>query len=300
MKDMRYLKGGETLGIVAPGFAVKKKKVQQGIAYLKSLGFNIAIGRSVFKKYRYFAGKDDARTEDLNHMLEDPEVRCIIFARGGFGTSRIIDQMNFEALRKDPKLLVGYSDLTSLFLTVNSKLGIPCLYGPVAAELGSRQRFNERSFLASLHGKKHSVRLSKRQIINAGTVTAKIGGGCLTLISTLIGTSYDPDFRGKVLFLEEVGEEPYRIDRLLNHLSMAGKFEGVKGVIIGKFVGCTASRSTPGRRSLREIAKEYFGQMDIPVLYNFPAGHCERKVTIPLGGDVKIDTDAGYVELKGT
>ncbi len=296
---MRYIKGGETIGIVAPGFAVRKKKVQKGIAYLRSRGFNVVIGQSVFKRYRYFAGSDDARVEDLNRMLEDPSVRCILFARGGFGTSKILDRMNFEALQKDPKLLVGYSDLTALFLAVTAKVGIPCLYGPVASELGDRRRFDEHSFLSSLQGKSFSVKLSERQVMNRGKVVGRIEGGCLTLITTLIGTLYDADFRGKVLFIEEIGEEPYRVDRLLNHLSMAGKFEEVKGVIIGKFVECTPSKKTPGKRSLREIAREYLGHMDIPVLYDFPAGHCARKLTLPLGGEVKIDTDAGFVELRG-
>jgi muramoyltetrapeptide carboxypeptidase len=297
--NMKYLKGGERIGIVAPGFAVKREAIIRGASYLTSKGFQVKIGRSVFRKQGYFAGKDEERAADLNAMIRDPAVRCIVFARGGFGTSKILRKVDFDALRGDPKLLVGYSDITALFLAVNRNLGFPVFYAPVAAELGVRRLFDENSLWASLSGRRHRVSIARNQVMNDGMSEAIMEGGCLTMISTVVGSSFEPDFTGKILFWEEVGEEPYRIDRMLNHLKMAGKLDRLKGVIVGKLVKCDASKKTPGKRPVKEIIEEYFGDQDIPVIYDFPAGHCERKITIPLGGQVMIDTKAGIVEFKG-
>ena len=251
------------------------------------------------KKHGYFSGSDEERVTDLNHMIEDPEIRCIIFARGGFGTSKIVHKVNYEALRRDSKPLIGYSDLTALFLAVNKMLDLPVFYGPMAAELGNRRCFDERSLWASLSGDGHRVKISRAMVLKEGKAEGRLEGGCLTLISTMVGSMYEPDFRGKILFWEEVGEEPYRIERMLNHLKMAGKLECLKGVIAGKLIKCTSSKKTPGKRSLKGIIEEYFGEQEIPVIYDFPAGHCNDKVTIPLGGRVRIDTKEGFIEFMG-
>ncbi|MEW5806315.1 MAG: LD-carboxypeptidase [Acidobacteriota bacterium] len=298
MMRIRFLKGGEKIGIVAPGFAVKRQHVLRGAAYLKRKGFNVIFGKSIFRKSGYFAGSDEERACDLNAMIEDREVRAIVFARGGFGTSRILNRINFDALRKDPKILLGYSDLTSLFLTVRKIVDIPVFYGPVAVELRNLKCYDEKSLWALLLGKSFRIKIGKRQVLVEGRSEAVAEGGCLTLIANLLGTPFEPDFSGKILFWEEMGEEAYRIDRLLSHLSMARKLEKLRGVIVGRLVGCVESRLSPGKRSIKEILEEYFGNRGIPVLYNFPAGHCLKKVTIPLGIKMTIDTERYSVEFK--
>ncbi len=297
---MRFkdLKKGDKIGIVATGFAVDRKKVLAGISYIQSMGFQTVLGRSLFKRFGYFAGSEKERSSDLNRMMEDSEVRAIFFARGGFGTAKIIKSLHLESLRHDPKPLVGYSDLTALFLTVNKLLKMPVLYGPVVSELGTKQSFDSHSLWSLLNGKSFRIKMARTDwCINEGEAEGEISGGCITLISTLIGTNYEPNFQNKILFMEEVGEELYRIERMLHHLKMAGKLTGLKGLIMGKLTKCSPVIKVPSRRSLKEIILEYLGGQNIPIIFHFPAGHCRNKITLPLGGRVKINTKKNYLEF---
>jgi muramoyltetrapeptide carboxypeptidase len=206
---------------------------------------------------------------------------------------------NFDALRKDPKPLIGYSDLTALFLAITTLLKIPVFYGPVVAELGSSRAFHGHSLWRLLKGEKFRIKISsKKWILQEGRAEGRIIGGCLTLISNLLGTEFEPDFQNKILFLEEVGEEVYRIERLLNHLRMTGKFQKLKGVIVGEFIKCPLGVNAPGRRGVKEIIEEYFGGYHIPILFHFPAGHCRNKITVPLGGRAAINTKKQFIEFQ--
>lgn len=297
---MRFqkLRRGDKVGIVATGFVPDKKKVLGGISYIQSMGFQVVLGPSLFKRSGYFAASEEERASDLNRMIENSRIRAIFFARGGFGTSKIIDSFHFEALRKDPKPLVGYSDLTALFLAVNKRLKIPVFYGPVVAELGTRHAFDPHSLWALLNGE--SIRINmvgKKWCLSEGEAKGDIDGGCLTLITTLIGTDYEPDFQNKILFFEDVGEELYRIERLLNHLKMAGKLRKLKGVIVGKLMKCPPAINAPGKRSVKSIIMEYLGHRKIPIIHHFPSGHCRKKITLPLGGKVHIHTKKNFIEF---
>lgn len=293
------LRKGDKIGVVATGFAVDKRKVLLGLSYLQSKGYRVVLGRSLFKRSGYFAGSEKDRSEDLNRMVEDPEIRAVFFARGGFGTSKILNSFHFHALRRDPKPLIGYSDLTSLFLAITALLKIPVFYGPVVAELGSRRAFNSSSLWTLLKGDAFRIPIpSKKWILKGGIAEGRIIGGCLTLISNLLGTEFEPNFHNKILFLEEVGEEVYRIERLFNHLKMTGKFQKLKGLIVGEFIRCPQGVNAPGRRGVKEIIEEYFGSHNIPILFHFPAGHCRNKITIPLGGQTVINTRKLFIEFR--
>ncbi len=296
---VRTLQKGDKIGVVATGFAVDKRKISLGLSYLRSKGCRVVLGRALFKRSGYFAGNERDRADDLNRMIEDPDIRAIFFARGGFGTSKILDSFHFAALKRDPKPLIGYSDITALFLAINRLLKMPVFYGPVVTELGSSRAFNANSLWTLLRGEKFKIKIStEKWIIKDGKAEGRIVGGCLTLISNLLGTGFEPNFQNKILFLEEVGEEVYRIERLLNHIKMAGKFHKLRGVIVGEFIKCPQGVNAPGRRGAKEIIEEYFGSYNIPIIFHFPAGHCRSKVTLPLGGHAVINTRKKFIEFQ--
>jgi muramoyltetrapeptide carboxypeptidase len=292
------LQKGDVVGVVAPGFAVRKAALEAGCRRLRGMGFRVVAGRHVLACSGYFAGEDAARAEDLRRMIADPEVRAIWFARGGFGTARILERVNWRSLKRRPTLLIGYSDLTALFSAAIRRAGQLCLHGPVVTELGRRGAYHGPSLRRLLRGEEVVWRLRRRQVIAGGRARGRLLGGNLTVLAHLQGTRFTVDPRGGILFLEEVGEESYRIDRALTHLRMAGAFRDLAGVLIGRSSVPPCRRRFPPDRSLREVLEEFFVPLGVPVVTDLPAGHVPGKWTLPLGGTAEIDTAAGEVRFR--
>lgn len=263
---------------------------------LRRMGFDVVVGRSVLARDGYLAGADPARAADLAAMIDAPHVRAIWFARGGYGTARILGRVPWRRLARRPKLLIGYSDLTGLLCAAVERARVPCLHGPVVTELGDREAFHGPSLRALLAGREIEMRFGSREILAPGRASGALVGGNLTVLTSLWGTRYQPDLRDKILLLEEVGEEAYRLDRLLTQLRLAGAFERVAGVILGAF-DARARRRFPPARALGEILLENFLPLGVPVVVGLPLGHRRGKWTVPLGGTVRLDTARGRVRF---
>jgi muramoyltetrapeptide carboxypeptidase len=281
--------------VVATGFAVRPRELARGIATIESLGYAVRVGEHALERDGYLAGGDDARSEDLRAALADGEARAIWFARGGYGTARLLDRVSWKRLARAPKLLVGYSDLTALFAPA-VEAGARCLYGPVVAELGRAGAWDRRSLCELLAGRPLRFRVRASDVVVPGRAAGTLVGGNLTVLTHLCGTPWAPRLDGRILFLEEVGEEAYRIDRMLTQLRSARVFHGLRGVLLGAFEVPRRRRFPPDRAWIASI-RETFEPLGIPVIAGIPAGHLPAKRTLPLGGRALLDSVAREVRL---
>jgi len=285
------------VGVVAPGFAAPPRALARGVAVLTEMGYSVVLGRSALARDGYFAGDDAARANDLNSMLADPAVRGVWFARGGYGTARLLDLVDWSAARRDPKVLVGYSDATALFAVAAHRTRALCLYGPVVTEMGSPAAYHAPSLAKMLAGGTIDVRFPARAVLRGGHAQGRLLGGNLTVLAHLLGTKHAPDFRGAVLLLEDAGESVYRLDRLLQHLRMSGALDRIAAVVFGSFEPEPARREFPPDRPLLELVREVFLPLGVPVVVGIPAGHLPGKWTLPIGGFARLDTSARRLAL---
>jgi muramoyltetrapeptide carboxypeptidase len=286
---------GATVGVVATGFAVRRDDLASGVRALERLGYRPRLGEHVLAREGYLAGTDEQRVEDLNRMLRDPGVAAVWFARGGYGTARLLDRIDWRALRRAPKPLLGYSDLTALFARA-SAIGAPCIHAPVVTELGDPGAYHAPSLRALLRGERVTVRFRRGQVLRAGRARGRLVGGNLAVLASLLGTRHAADLRDAVLFLEEAGEETYRIDRLLTQLRATRRLDRLRGVLLGAFVVSPRSKFPPDRDPAAVLA-ETFAPLGVPVVTGLPVGHVRRKRSLPLGAVAAIDTAARRVAL---
>lgn len=290
-----------TIGIVSPASRPLDEAVyRQGIRYLKNSGYNVIESNHVLDQYGYLAGDDLDRANDVNKMFCDPAIDAIICSRGGYGTPRIIDQIDFEAIRRTPKIFVGYSDITSLHLAIWQQTGLITFSGAmVAVEMGKGiAPFTEQGFWRALTSIESIGLLSNPpdiplRVFKPGTAEGKLLGGCLSLINVLLGTTYCPDFKDAILFIEDIDEEPYRVDRYLAQLKLAGILTEVAGIVVGQFIDCNPKDPEKPSLDLEEIFRDYFSPLNIPIITNFAYGHGTVKHTIPVGVQAILDTDRG-------
>ena len=293
------LKPGARIGVVAPAGPIRPDLLRQGLAYLSRRGYRVVAGRHLGARHGYLAGSDAQRAADLNRAMADPALDAIVFARGGYGCARIVERLDFSPLRKHPKLFLGYSDLTAFYSALDLATGLPGFYGPMALNFNSPgKEFREKSLWDVMERRPgwNRFRLAARGVLRPGTAQGKLVGGCLSVLVSLVGTPYDVDTRGKILFWEEVDELPYRIDRMLNHLRMAGKFDKLRGMVVGRLHRCAAARGMPAL-TLREMLRDHLRGADFPVVLDFPAGHAPGKVTLPLGLPARLSTREGTLRI---
>lgn len=284
------------IGIIAPGFQPDPEKLENGIQYLQNLSFSIVRGESLKAKYGYLAGTDQLRVDDVHQMYSDPEISAIICARGGWGCLRLLDKLDYDLIKKNPKVIIGYSDITTLQLAIWEKTKLPSLSGSmVAVEMDQKmESFTEKHFwgqinnLESIYQSQFDTNIT--QSWNDGQAKGTLLGGCLSMVAHLLGTPYSPDYTNCILFLEDVGEESYRIDRYLAQLKQAGVFSKINGLILGNFIENENTEPKETTFTIEEVLKQYFIDVDFPVTYNFPYGHGDRKFTMPIGADAIIDT----------
>ena len=284
---------GDRVGVVATGFAAPKGALEAGVAALRRRGLVPVLGDHLSCVDGYLAGDDAARAGDLDAAVHDSSLAAIWFARGGYGTARLLDRFDLPHLVRHPKLLLGYSDLTALFCAILRRASTVCLHAPMVAELGRPEAFHAPSLSAALAGRATALRIAARDVVRAGAAEGRLMGGNLTVLVHLLGTPYMPDLRGAILFLEETGEEAYRVDRLLQHLRSAGALAGVRGVLLGSFVVPPTTRTFPGDRDADEVLRDHLLPLNVPVVRGVPAGHGPGKHTLPLGGVASLDTLRG-------
>jgi muramoyltetrapeptide carboxypeptidase len=293
------LRPGGTIGVVATAGSVDLAALGQGVERLKAMGFRVQLGQSAERRWRYLAGSDRDRAEDLNRMFLDSHITAIVCARGGYGTIRILPYLDEDAIRRNPKILVGSSDVTVLLNHLHRRLGLVTFHGPMLAPNFGKQpsELTDAWFRRILVEGQGSGPVAVEGVkgIREGRARGPLVGGCLTLVCSSLGTPYEIETDGAILLLEDINEPPYRIDRMLTQLKFAAKFKNVRGVIFGKMPGC----QTPPRSSysLEDVIRDALPNHPFPILYGFPAGHGGEQVTLPLGVPVGIDGDAGVVTL---
>jgi muramoyltetrapeptide carboxypeptidase len=300
VKPVRISKNA-TIGIVSPASRPLDEEIyRQGINYLENLGYNVVESEHVLNKRGYLAGEDFDRAEDLNKMFQNQAIDVIICSRGGYGTPRIIDQIDFSTIRNNPKIFIGYSDITSLNLAIWQKTGLVTFSGAmVAVEMGRGiDSFTEQHFWKMLTAVEPIGLLSNPpgvpiKIFNPRKAKGILLGGCLSLINVLLGTPYCPDFKDAILFIEDIDEEPYRVDRYLAQLKLAGILNQVAGIIVGQFIDCEPREPEKPSLILDEIFQDYFSSLNIPVITNFAYGHGTIKHIMPIGVPAILDTDLG-------
>ncbi len=303
------LASGATLGVVAPASPIYNRgDIGRAGAVLERLGLRLKLGAHVRDRHGYLAGTDEARAEDFMRVWLDPEVDGVLCLRGGYGCARIVDRLDYDAIRAHPKPFVGFSDITTLHLAINQRAGLGTFYGPMIVSLakpgvsaytleGLRRAIVEPGPLGAIGPNPDDPWV---ETINGGVAEGELSGGCLTLLANAVGTPDDFDWRGKIVFLEDVDEEPHAIDRYLVQLLRAGKFEGVAGVVVGEHAGVKPSEyrpSHPSTLSLEDVIDELIRPLGVPTIYNLPLGHGKHLATLPLGARARLDADAGRLEV---
>jgi muramoyltetrapeptide carboxypeptidase len=286
-----FLRPGDTVAVAAPAGAVDRRRLEAGIRYLRGKGHPAQTSPHVPARHGYLAGEDELRAGDLNDIIAADASPAVLFARGGYGLTRILDRLDIEGLRRRPRLMLGYSDMTALAMALQCKGPYHFLYGPVVSELGDPGAFDETSLWNALYGNPaaYTVPFKSADVLRRGRGVGPMIGGCLTLLVSLLGTPHDPDYRDSVLFWEEIGEEPYRIDRMLTQLRNAGKFDHLRGMVIGSLTRCEPARGGPSLR-IKQIVLELVQWASFPVVWNVRAGHVAVKMTLPLGLEASLNT----------
>jgi muramoyltetrapeptide carboxypeptidase len=297
MRPQPVLQAGDRIGVVSPGFAVRPAALRAGVAALTALGFEVAVAPHASGRSGYFAASDRDRAADFDRFAADRAVRAIWCARGGYGSLRILDRIDWKRLARDPKPLLGYSDATALFAMALRSPRQLCFHAPLVAELGDASAWDRRSLEALLAGTTVTLGVPRNGALVEGRAEGRLAGGNLTTLVHLLGTPAAPDLDGTVLFLEDVGEESYRVDRLLAHLSLAGVLDRVAAVLVGSMAAPPTRRKFPPDRPVRRVLEEHLGRLRVPVVLGLRAGHVAGKRTLPLGGLARIDTRAGSIEL---
>lgn len=290
----KALQAGDTIGIVAPAGPVTKKAISGAEKYLVSKGYRVKVGRNLFKKRGYLAGTDRERAADLNVMFADKKVRAIVCARGGYGTIRFLDRLDYRLIRRNPKILIGFSDITALQQAVWARTGLVTFYGPMATiDLKlNMNRFTENHLWPVLTGKSGKgtglTGGSAWKIYKGEKCRGRILGGCFSLLYPLIGTPYQPDFRNTILVVEDIEEDPYMIDKGLHQMRHAGILKQLNGLVIGKMTRCVARKKPT--LTLDQVIRDLVPYINGPVVADLDFGHTPSKLTVPLGIQGAVDT----------
>ena len=286
------LKRGDAVGVVAPAGPVEPGPLERGLRILRRMGLEPVEGRCLRQRTGFLAGSDSDRAEDLIRMFRDSRIRGILCARGGYGANRVLPYLKPALVRAHPKVVVGSSDITLLLGFLTQQCRLVCWHGPmVAASFGNRPMpRSQKQFARVLMGEEQGLHLrhARARVLRAGRARGRLAGGNLTLMTRSLGTPWELETRGALLLIEEVNEAPYRIDGMLWQLKQAGKFRGLKGVILGEMIGC---RFPEGRRgTLDEVFLDHLGDLGVPILANCPIGHGPEIWTLPLGARAELDT----------
>ncbi len=302
----KKLKKGDVIGVISPASSPSDlDKIEKGVNYLEGIGYRVEVGKNVGKINGYLAGTDEERLEDLHSMFRNKNVKAIFNVRGGYGSGRLLDKINFGLIKRNPKIFVGYSDITALQLAFLKKTGLVTFAGPmVAVDFSSNEvdPFMEENFWKIITTSKKIGKLSnpngeKFYTLAKGRGEGRLIGGNLALLISLMGTDYQPDFKDTILLIEDIGEDPYRVDRMFYQLKYAKVFSKVKGVILGRFVDCYIKDKTQPSLSLNDVISDYLEELKVPVIYNVKHGHIKENLTIPWGLKTKINTSRCFIEI---
>jgi muramoyltetrapeptide carboxypeptidase len=301
------LREGDTIGMVAPAsMAFEIDRIRLAKEQLEAIGFRVRLGEHVFERHGYLAGTDQQRADDVNRMFADAEVDGIVFYTGGWGSSRLLPLLDVDAIRRNPKVVLGFSDITALLNAIHQETGLVTFHGPVgASNLRPYTLENLRRIVMSTdpvgvlaNPQKEASELVNRTYriirIREGTAAGPLVGGNLTLVTHLMGTPWEVPTDGAILFLEDVNEEHYRVDRMLTQLRLGGKLDRVAGVVFGY---CTRCPVTGPAFSMEEILRDHLEPLGVPVMAGLAFGHIEKQLTFPVGLDATLDVAEGVLRI---
>ncbi len=300
------LKPGDAIGLVSPGGAIFwPEDVRVVEATLADLGLKTRLGPHALDRRGYMAGTDHDRAHDLNQMFADPEIDAILALRGGWGCNRILSLLDYDLIRENPKILVGFSDITSLLLAIYARSRVVTFHGPVGISTWNdftvdhfrRVLFNGLAVEIKSPTTGAFTPIEKRtHAITPGKATGPLAGGNLSVLAAMIGSEYLPDWRGHILFLEDTGEDIYRVDRMLTQLKLAGVLDQIAGFVFGKCTDCEAGEVNESL-TLEEVYHDHIRPLGIPAFYGATIGHITDKFTLPVGGEVRMDASTGSIEM---
>lgn len=305
----KRLRPGMTIGLVTPASNVPEdQELHAAMDLVRSLGFSVVPGGNLFSRTQYLAGTDKERADDLNAMFADPDIDAIFCVRGGYGSGRLLRYLDYDMIAANPKIIMGYSDITAILNAIYLRTGMVTFHGPIAG--GNFSDYTYDQYTKVLIEPAQSVRIgeppkfetrpgvvdreNRLTTIVSGVAEGHLLGGNLSLMVTLLGTPFEPRFEGALLFLEDVSEPPYSVDRMLTHLWMAGKLEQVAGIVLGKF---TEDEDDSNTFSMEEVLRDRLEPLGIPTLSGAMIGHVEDKTVVPLGIRARLDVDAGALTL---
>lgn len=303
------LKKGNTIGVISPASPSESKgEIIRAKETLEEMGYKVVIGKNVNKQKGFVAASEEERAEDLNYMFRSDGIDAVFVTQGGYGSAQIVDKLDYEAIRNNPKVFTGFSDITSLHLAINKFAGVVTFHGPGMARFNSEDltEYTKKQFFKAVGDGKPLGKIEtadRKKWLNTivpGRCEGRIIGGNMTLICASLGTPYEIDCKGKILLLEEVDTEPWVIDHILSHLRNAGKLNDAAGFVIGQCQGCKPFAHNPGFYcdiSIEDVLEYYLNPLGKPALYGLPLGHTEDLATLPLGVMCRLDATEKLFEV---
>ena len=303
----KRLKKGELIGLVTPGGTIKTEQLLETVEKLEGMGFRTYYKESVLSEYGYFAGTDQERADELMHMFTNENVDAILCVRGGYGSIRILDLLDFDQIQQNPKALIGYSDITALLTSIYEKTGLITFHGPLG--ISSFNDFTYDSFERILINPRKQYKYPYKREANTddnseydnytiyeGKAEGELIGGNISVLDSMIGSAYEPDFENKIVYLEEIGEQTYRVDKMLFHLLYATNLKNAAGIVLGVFDDCNFNKEEP-KLTLKQAIADLLTPLGIPVSYGLSFGHIATMITIPNGIKASMNAEKNTLKL---
>lgn len=305
----KRLKAGDTIGLVCPAAPAYSKETVEVIAEsMQALGFKVKYGKNIWKRYGYLAGNDAERASDINEMFADPTVQGILCVHGGWGCARILPLLNYQMIKNNPKVIMGYSDVTALLLGIHAQTGLVTFHGPVGGSTWNDFSVKYfKSVLMNADKVKYENPINKGDnltqvedrisTINRGIAKGKLIGGNLTVFCHILGSKFVPNFKNAIVFCEDVQEQPYSVDRMINHMKLCGVFEEMNGFVFGKCTKCEPGEGSYGSLTLEDLWEDHIKPTKKPAFVGSMIGHINNKFTIPIGIEAEINADQGIIQF---
>lgn len=279
------LNPGGTIGVIAPAGVVQQPAFQQGIERLETMGYTIRLAEGLFEAEGYLAGKFERRVDQVHQVFSDNRVDAVMCARGGFGSLHLLSHIDYDIIRNHPKPFIGFSDITALHCAFFSRAGLVTFHGPMVGTLGASDGQTNNSWQQNLSAGDGGISKHQMHAVKSGQAEGIVAGGNLSTLCHLLGTPFSPSFAGRIVFIEEINEAPYRIDRMLSQMMMAGCFNGLAGLVLGTFKDCGPDNEILG------VIERVFKDVQRPILAGLPVGHGTTNLTMPLGVKARLDAD---------
>lgn len=287
MKIPPYLKRGDTIALAAPARFITKEELDFAITFLESQGFRIILAENLFLQQNQFAGNDTVRTVAFQKLIDNPEVKAILCVRGGYGSVRIIDQLDFSSFKNNPKWICGYSDVTVFHSHLNAQYQIATLHSTMPISMSTEAAENNYSLCHLLKGEKMQYSIPAHTLNRNGSVEGELVGGNLSILYSLLGTSSDLSLKGKILLIEDIEEYLYHIDRMIVSLERTGKLADISGLIVGGMSKMN-DNTIPFGKNAEEIIAEHCAKYSFPIVFNFPVGHTAQNIALKLGSKIRL------------